>query len=136
MIAASLSVVVLAAGYQAYIGFTRVDDIESRREQMTLNVQNLMARMKSDIRSGASVSGSARRLVITGTEKTIIYTSLPGGAGVERVSGSRRTRYKEISAEFSTAGRSGANVRLTAQDSVHRRPIRIEVSSFIRPRNR
>lgn len=136
MVAATLSIAVLAAGYQAYIGFMRVDDIESRRESMMLGVQNVMSKIKSDVRSGLSVGGSRESLVISDGVNFVMYKNLPDGSGIESFIGMRRTKYKDITAEFSFDGTSGVNVRLVSKASVHRRPIKIEVNSFVRPRNR
>ena len=135
MFAMALSLTMLAVGYQAYISFTRVDDLESRRESMMLTMQNAMSKIKSDVRSGASVSGSKGSLVISGGENTVAYRNFSSGSGIERWVGVRRTRYKDVTAEFSFTGTSGVNIRLVSKASVHRRPIRIEVNSFVRPRN-
>ena len=134
--AVGLGVVVMAIGYKAYVGVTRVHDIESRRESMMLTVQNVMAKIKQDTRSAASVSGSKSSLVIDGGR--IVYSNLPDGAGIQRAAGRGRATFEGPVAEFSIVRQpaSGVNVTIRSEKTVHRRPIRIEVTSFISPRNR
>lgn len=131
--AVGLGVVVMAIGYRAYVGVTRVHDVESRRESMMLTVQNVMAKIKQDTRSAGSVSGSKGSLVIDGGR--VVYSNLPDGAGIQRAAGRGRATFEGPVAEFSIS-RPGVNVTIRSEDTVHRRPIRIEVTSFISPRNR
>ena len=132
--AIGLGLTVMAVGYRAHVGVQRMHDIESRRESMTLNVQNTMAKIKRDVRSASTVAPTGDSLVIDSGR--ITYRSTP--RGVERTTSDGRGTTQGVKARFKTGsgGVSGADVTLRAEDTVRRRPIRIEVTSFISPRNR
>ncbi len=132
--AIGLGMTVMAVGYRAHVGVQRMHDIETRRESMTLNIQNTMAKIKRDIRSASTVAATGDSLVIDSGR--ITYRSTPGG--VERITSSGRATFQGVKARFKagSGGAFGADVTLRAEDTVRRRPIKIEVTSFISPRNR
>ena len=132
--AVGLGLAVMAVGYRAHVGVQRMHDIESRRESMTLNVQNAMTKIKRDIRSASSVAATGDSLVIDSGRITYRSTS----RGVERTTSDGRGAIPGVKASFETGsgGEPGAQVTLRAEDTVRRRPIGIEVTSFISPRNR
>ncbi len=134
--AMGLGLAVLAIGYRSYLGVLKVSDYEDRREQITVGVQNLMERIKKDVRAGSSVAVSGNILTIDGAGLRIVYVSSPDGSGVRRETPSSRSIYKDIKAQFAAApGRRGVQVRLNSDSRVHRRPIHVEISSFVSPRN-
>ena len=135
LVAATISIAVLAAGYQAYTGFMRADDIEARRESMNLGTQYLMNQIKGDVRAGSSVNGTKDSLVISGPNGAVTYRNLRDGSGIEKLIAGRRVKYRDIVGEFSTSN-GGSNIMLRSKANVHRRPITVEISSYIRPRNR
>jgi hypothetical protein len=131
--ACGISLVVLAIGFRAYATLTRIDDVESHREMASLTVQTAIDAIKRDVRAGSSVSGSGQSMSISGPSGRIAYRTVSGG--LQRVTSHGRRVFRGASAEFSSAGGNGVQVKVRAKDKVHGRPIRIEVSSFVRPRN-
>lgn len=136
--AVGLSLLVISVGYRTYVSFMRVEDIERKRESISLAVQNLMGRIKQDVRSASSISGSGGVLTITGSDTRIIYRNKQGSSCVERIANRRFTHYDNVEAVFAvkTGNAAGVDVKLTSEVKARRRPIRIEVTSFISPRNR
>lgn len=130
--ASGISLVVLAIGFRAYVGITRIDDVERGREMISLSVQSAMDSVKRDVRAGSSVSGSGHLLSINGPNGRISYNDT--GSGLQRTEGHARRVFKGASAEFSASG-NDVQATVRAMDIVHRRPIRVEVSSFVRTRN-
>lgn len=133
IVTAAISAAVLATGYSLYVGVLKAQDLESQRESMMLTVQNVMGLIKRDVRNGASVSGDQDTLIIDGGR--VRYKCQPNGTGIERITKSQgKCIYKGISAKF-TLDNGGVRVKLWSNAKVQRRPIRIEVTSFISPRN-
>ena len=133
--AAGLGLAVLAVGYRMYFSVTRINDYENKRESMTLSVQNVMGRIKQDVRAARSVSGSGNSLALTSDAGQIVYRNARNGSGLQRSMGGGWCVFRGVTARFSPSPR-GAEVSLRSQSSMHRRPIRIEISSFVSPRNR
>ncbi|MCX6345745.1 MAG: prepilin-type N-terminal cleavage/methylation domain-containing protein [Armatimonadetes bacterium] len=131
--AMAISSIVLGVGYQLYAITLRSQDVECARETAMLSVQNAMARIKSDVRTGSSVHVNGGELRIQGENGLVVYRNKPG-AGVERMFGRSHVVFKDVTAKFA-ASRSGVGVDLRSSIRVHRRPIRIEISSFVSPRN-
>ena len=129
--AIGLSLVILSVGTKTYFAVARADEIESRRESAMLTAQNLMARIKKDIRSGSGLRASGNSLTITARGRQTTYKS--GKDGVARLTCGARSVYHGIAASFSPSGH-GAGINLVATDRVHRRPIHVEISSFASPR--
>jgi len=134
IVASGVSLVVFAVGYGLYTRVTRLDEVEARREAMTLTVQNVMSRVKQDVRAAQSAACSRGSVTLATGHETITYRTLTDRSGVERLRSDRRAVYRGLTAEFEASG-TGVNVTLRSLAVVHRRPIRIEITSFIRPRN-
>jgi len=126
VVATGLGLMVIAIGYKAYFGALRVDDHAAKRESLTLGVQNLMARIKQDVRGAHALNVANGTLTIDGGR--VIYRNTD--AGVER----GKCVYRDTRAEFTSEGQ-GVDIRLRAGASVHKRLVRVEVESYVRPRN-
>jgi len=133
IVAMGIALTAIGVGYQIYNACLKADDRAARRETMTLAVQNLMARVKQDVRVARSISVSGGALVTSGERGRVSYRSASGG--VERSTGRGRCVFRDISARFE-GGSGGVKVRLTSDARVHRRPIHIEVESYVASRNR
>ncbi|MDO8589376.1 MAG: hypothetical protein Q7T82_20325 [Armatimonadota bacterium] len=131
--ASGLSLVVLAVGYRAFATMTRIDDVESRKEAISLNAQSAMGRIKQDVRAAAFALGTGSLLSMSGSNGRVVYRA--GSRGLERVSSCGVSVIKGVQGEFSSTG-GGVRVTVRARETVHRRPVRVEISSFVRPRNR
>lgn len=129
--AMGLGMVVMAVGYKGYVGVTRANDYADRREATTVAAQNLMGRIKHDVRSGSSISASGASLTIGGAGVTYASTR----QGVERKVGSGHAIYKDLTARFAPQA-GGVSVTLRSATRVHRRPIDVEITSFVAPRSR
>lgn len=133
IVATALSVAVLSVGYSMYIGVFKAQNLANQRESMMLSVQNVMSQIKRDVRSSGSVSGNYNTLILDSGK--VSYKSLSDNIGIERKSASHAKRiYNGVSAEFGL-GSGGVSVKLRSNAKVQRRPINIEISSFITPRN-
>lgn len=134
--AMAISGIVLGVGYQLYVVALHNQQIECARETVMLSIQNAMGRIKKDVRTGSSVQVNGSELRISGGNGSIIYRNRPG-AGVERVFGRSHVVFKDVTATFaaSRSGGRGVDVDLRSSIRVRRRPIRIEISSFVSPRN-
>lgn len=131
IVTAAISTAVLATGYSLYVGVLRAQDLESQRESMMLTAQNVMGQIKRDVRNGASVSGNSDTLIIDSGR--VRYSCRPNS--VERIINVQgRCIYKGLSAKF-TLDNGGVRVKLWSRDKVQRRLIRVEITSFISPRN-
>jgi type II secretory pathway pseudopilin PulG len=132
--AIGLGMAVMAVGYRSYVGVQRMQEIEDRRESMMLNVQNAMSQVKRDIRGASTITATGGSLVIDSGR--IKYHSNP--AGIDRVTAKGRYTLRGVHAEFKESPRAapGAGVVVRAEDTVRGRPISIEVTSYISPRNR
>jgi prepilin-type N-terminal cleavage/methylation domain-containing protein len=138
IVAMGLAGIVVTAAYQAYISSVRIQEAEVRRESMTLTVQNLMHRIKQDVRASRHAVARGGTLELNKAGKNVTYRSLPGGDGVERTAGRGRMVYRFVTADFSENGNGvrGVNVRLRLNAIERGRKVRVDVSSFISPRNR
>jgi len=132
--ALGVMLIVLCVGYRSYFGLTRADDIEKQRESITLTVQNAMSRIKEDVRAASAVSVTGSSLTAFGSGFHVTYHSLPGG-GLDRVIGTGHFIYKNVNAAFTRSG-SGVDVALSAKTTAHGRAIRVDLQTFISPRNR
>lgn len=136
--AIALGLVVMSIGYGAYFSFMRADEAASERDSMMLTVRNAMSKMKHDVRSSSSLGGESGSLVLSGEDGRIIYRNAPGGEGLERAGERGRSVFKGVRAEFSQdkGENPGVSVRLRAESVKQGRPIRVELSTFVSPRNR
>jgi len=132
--AIGLSLIVMSVGYSAYASFARADDVERQREQLNLNAQVAMGRIKQDIRSARAVSGFGSTLILATADDRVEYRNLPTGSGLERRSQHGRYLYKSITAGFSSSD-GGVNVSIKARTQVHRRAIGVDLTSFVVPRS-
>jgi len=130
VVAVGLGIAILGVGYRAYFTLTRADDYESKRHAMMLDVQNLAARIKQDVRAARAVSASGGALTILG-QPHITYRNAPGG--VERVVGRGRAVFRGTAARFESRS-GGVEVTLRSESRSHRRPIRVGISTFVVPR--
>ena len=131
--AIGLGMVVMAVGYRGYVGVGRMHEIEERRESMMLNVGNALGQVKRDVRGASNVTATGGSLVIDSGR--IIYRS--GNAGIDRITASGRGTIPGMRAQFNASpkGAHGVSVTVSAENTVRGRPIRIEVTSHISPRN-
>lgn len=134
IVAVALSSAVIMTGYQLFYSVMQTERIESRRDSMMNDVQNMMNRIKSDVRAGSSVSGGGGSLAITGPSGTITYRNMKNGTGMERVTSRGTAKHEGLAAQFSVRGR-GAEITLSSRDTMYRRPITVEISSFALHRN-
>ena len=130
--ATAIMTVVLSTGYRLWQSVNKADDYQARREEMTLASQNLMATIKRDVRAATSVSASGGRLTVRSPEGITTYSSLQDG--VRRAGPSGGGWFAGADARFN-AERGGVRVTITSDSIVYRRPIHIEISSFVSPRN-
>jgi prepilin-type N-terminal cleavage/methylation domain-containing protein len=135
LVAMAISAIVLMAGYRAYFLAMQTQDVETARESATFTITTAMNSIKHDVRSASSVSVSPGSLTIAGREGRIVYKCMPG-IGLEKTVGQGRHIYKGLTARFSRgeSGR-GVNVELKWDSRVHKRPVRMEVTSYVIPRN-
>ena len=126
-----LGSVVLAVGYRMYASVVRADQFDSRRQEIVLASQNLLGRIKQDVRSANLTSAFGSSLVINSTDRRITYRSLPGR--VERGARHGWAKYPGLRAEF-RAKQGGVWVRVWSDAKVNRRPVRIDVTTFVHPR--
>lgn len=130
-----LSLIVLAAGYGAYFGFCRADDVERSRELVTIAAHGAMSKIKQDIRASGAASASGSTLSLQTPDGRVTYRSRPNGSGIDRIESRRRSFLKGASASFASRGR-GVDVSVRSSAKVHGRGIRVDLSSFVIPRNR
>jgi len=130
--AMGLGLIVLAVGYSAYFSITRADDVESRREMLTIRAHNAMEHIKRDVRSATGVSASHTILTVATVDGPVVYRS--SVRGVERIAGRRLSRFPDTSASFAQDG-AGVEVSVNARANVHRRVIRVDLDCFVTPRN-
>lgn len=129
-----LSLIVLAAGYGAYFNFSRADEVERSRELVTIAAQGAMSRIKQDIRTSSAATASGSALSLHTSDGRLTYRSRSNGSGIDRIGPGRHSFLKGAAASFAKNGR-GVNVSVKASAKVHRRAIRVELSSFVMPRN-
>lgn len=130
-----LSLIVLAAGYGAYFSFSRADEVEARRELVTIAAHGAMDRIKEDVRAANLVAAFGNAMALNTSESRISYESLPNGAGISRMTRHSRSLFKGATASFAQRGR-GVNVSVRASAKVHGRAIGVDLKSFVMPRNR
>lgn len=131
--AMALGMIVLAAGYSAYFSVTRADDVERRREMLTISAQTAMANIKQDIRAASRAAASGSTLTLATADGPVIYRNAT--RGVERITGHRRSRFSGATASFAQNG-PGVDVSIKADANVHGRRIRVDLDCFVTPRNR
>ena len=113
----------------------QTQDVETAREMATFTVTSAMNSIERDVRAASSVSAAGQSLVINGPDGRIAYRYIPG-AGLEKTIGRGHHIYKGLIARFSPGeNRRGVNVALSWNSTVHKRPIRMEVASYVMPRN-
>lgn len=134
IVSMGLSLIVLSVGYGAYSTFTRADDVERQREQLTLTAQNALGRIKEDVRSASTISASGGTLALASAGKKITYNNLTKGSGLERKATRGRCLFKGVAAHFTKTG-SGVTVSVTARAKPHRRAIGVDLNSFVAPRH-
>ena len=130
-----LSLVVLAAGYGAYFSINRADDVERRREEVTISANNAISRIKEDIRGANSASVAGHALTLNTVDGRIAYRNLPDGSGIERRTSAMHSVLKGATASFVQSGR-GVNVSTKARAKIHGRAIRVDLNCFVTPHNR
>ena len=130
-----LSLIVLAAGYGAYFSFSRADDVEARRELVTIAAHGAMSKIKQDIRASGAATASGSTLSLQTPEGRFTYRGRSNGSGIDRIGPSSRSLFKGATASFAQRGR-GVNVSVKASAKVHGRAIRVDLNSFVMPRNR
>jgi hypothetical protein len=135
VVAVGLGIAILGVGYRAYFTLTRADDYESKRHAMMLDVQNLAARIKQDVRAANLVVVFGDTLALNTSDRRINYHSLAHASGVERSTRYGRGVFRGVSAQFEGTG-GGVRMRLWSELRSHRRSIRVEISTFVSPRNR
>lgn len=126
-----LGAVVLAVGYRMYASVQRADQFDSRRHQIALTSQNLITRIKQDVRSAKAATASGSLLVLDSGSRRIVYRDQ--SQGVERQVGRGRAKYPGLRAEF-TAKQGGVIVRVWSDVKVNRRPVKIDVTTFVHAR--
>lgn len=130
-----LSLIVLAAGYGAYFSFSRADEVERRRELAVIAVHGAMSRIKQDIRASSDATASSSTLSLETPDGRFTYRNRANGSGIDRIGPSSRSFLKGATASFAGSGR-GVNVSVKASARVHGRAIRVDLNSFVMPRNR
>lgn len=131
--AMGLGMAVLAIGYRMYASVARADQFDSRRHQIILTSQNLITRMKEDVRAANLVAAFGDSLVLNSTDRRITYRSLPNGSGVERGTRFGWTKYPGLRAEFHVK-QGGVSIRIWSESKVNRRPVKIDVTTYVHPR--
>ena len=135
LVAMAISAIVLTAGYRAYFLAMQTQDVETARESAIFTLTTAMSCIEHDVRSASSLSVSPNSLTVAGREGRIVYTYSPG-IGLEKTVGQGHRMYKGLTARFSRGeGRKGVNVELRWDSKVHKRPVRMEVTSYVVPRN-
>jgi hypothetical protein len=129
--AMGLGMIVLGVGYRMYAGVARAEQFDSRRHQIVLASQNLLTKIKQDVRSANLVAVSGDSLVLSSTDRRISYRSLPDG--VRRVTRGGSAKYPGLKAVFRASG-DGVRVRVWSHSVVNRRPVKVDVTTFVRPR--
>ena len=129
-----LSLIVLAAGYGAYFSFSRADEVERSRELVTIAAHGAMSRIKQDIRASGGATASGSTLSLQTPDGRVTYRSRSNGSGIDRIGPRSRSFLKGATASFWGSGR-GVNVSVKASAKVHGRAIRVDLSSFVMPRN-
>jgi len=132
--AMGLGLIVLSVGYRTYATVSRAHQYECSRESVMLTAQNLLGRIKEDVRAANSVAVSRNTLTVRSGPRTTIYRILPSGAGVQRAIGRGRALYAGVGAEFAAGSSHGVSVRVFARQRANRRPIRVDISTFVSPR--
>lgn len=130
LFAMGLSLIVLAVGFSAFFNISRADDVERTREQLTITSNRAMDTIKEDVRAAESFSALGDSLVLN----AITYSNLPNGAGIERLTQHGRSPFKGVRASYKQHGR-GVDISIKAHKKVHGRVIRVELHSFVTPRN-
>jgi prepilin-type N-terminal cleavage/methylation domain-containing protein len=130
-----LSLIVLAAGYGAYFSFSRADDVERSREMVTIAAHGAMSRIKQDIRASSAATASGSTLSLRTSDGRVTYRSRSNGSGIDRIGPSSRSFLKGATASFVRRG-GGVDVSVRASTKIHRRAVRIDLNSFVMPRNR
>jgi|GEM_PF-1372396 len=130
-----LSLIVLAAGYGAYFSFSRADEVERRRELVIIAAHGAMSRIKEDVRASSAAAASGSTLSLQTPDGRVSYRSRANGSGIDRITPGRRSFLKGATASFAGSGR-GVNVSVKASAKVHGRAIRVDLNSFVMPRNR
>jgi hypothetical protein len=133
IVAIGLGFTALSAGYGAYYRFACADDYEAKREAIGLTANNLIRRIKQDVRAASSVNGSGNVLALTVRGKQITYQNLPV-IGVKRITRDGRWTVRGVNASFTSSGR-GVRISIRADKMVQRRPLKFNVTSFVMPRN-
>ena len=131
--AVGLGMAVLAAAYSAYFGIARAGDCQKSREEITLEANNLMDRIKHDVRAASSASASGGAMTLSVHGRRIAYANKPGVGTVRQASGGRWL-VRGVSGRFVKSG-AGVEVRLHGEARVHRRLLRVEVDGYIAKRN-
>lgn len=134
--AMAIGLVVLGVGYRAYFGTLRADECEARRESLNTAANNLMDRIKTDVRAASALRVEGGALIVVAKGRQVNYRSAPDGSGVERVVNGARGLYRGVQASFAPDS-GGVEVAVTSRAAdVNGRTIRVEKRSFLAPRNR
>lgn len=131
--ALGLGMIVLGVGYRMYAAAVRADQFDTRRHRIVLASQNLIARIKQDVRSADGAWAHGSSLVLNPSDWRIDYESERDGSGVRRGTHHGWSRYPNLRADFRNEGQ-GIRVRVWSDAKVNRRPVKIDVTTFVRPR--
>lgn len=133
LLAVGLGLAIMAAAYGAYFGIARAGDCQQKREEITLAANNLMDRIKHDVRvaSSASATGGAMTLSVRG--RRIVYANKPGVGTVREANGGKWL-VPGVSGRFERSG-AGVQVGLRGESRVHKRLLHVEVDSYVAARN-